>query len=216
MSPGLTKMERMGIRGVLFDWGGVFTVGTFDGRVIRNLARRFALPEDRVSRAYFEHVERLELGEWSLRRFWEVVSQTLGVEAPYTTFQRLFLGSVAPRPEMYELLAAMPQGVAVGLLSNNYPVISRFLRAEEYFDRFDAAVFSNEEGLKKPQPEAFQLALERLGLPAPEVLFVDDNEVNTEAARALGFKVHRFTDPPRFLKALKDEGIRLPAAPARP
>ncbi len=216
-NPGpVPKMERMGIRGILFDWGGVFTRGTFDGRVVRNLARRFALPEERVAEAYFDLVERLELGEWTLRRFWEALSERLGVEAPYAVFERLFLGSVAPRPEMYELLLALPDDLVVGLLSNNYPVISSFLRAEESFDRFDAAVFSNEEGIKKPKSEAFVLALERMGLSPEEVLFVDDHPDNVAAARRLGFKTHLFTEPAPLIEALAAEGVRLRALPRRP
>ncbi len=209
-------MGRMGIKGVLFDWGGVFTRGTFDGRVVRNLARRFALPEEEVAEAYFDLVERLELGEWTLRRFWGELSARLGVDAPYGVFERLFLGSVAPRPEMYDLLLALPEDLVVGLLSNNYPVISSFLRAEESFDRFDAAVFSNEEGVKKPREEAFQLALERMGLSPEEVLFVDDHPDNVAAAARLGFKTHLFTEPGPLIEALRAEGVRLRALPNRP
>ncbi len=209
-------MGRMGIRGVLFDWGGVFTRGTFDGRVVKNLARRFALPEEAVAQAYFDLVERLELGEWSLRQFWDELARRLGVNAPYRTFERLFLGSVAPRREMYELLLALPEELVVGLLSNNYPVISRFLRAEDSFDRFDAAVFSNEEGIKKPGNAAFLLALERMGLSPEEVLFVDDHPDNVAAAERLGFKTHLFTEPGPLVEALRAEGVRLRALPARP
>ncbi len=209
-------MERMDIRGILFDWGGVFTRGTFDGRVVQNLARRFALPEERVAEAYFDLVERLELGEWTLRRFWDALSERLGVEAPYSVFERLFLGSVAPRPEMYDLLLALPDDLVVGLLSNNYPVISSFLRAEESFDRFDAAVFSNEEGIKKPGSEAFLLALERMGLSPEEVLFVDDHPKNIAAAQRLGFKTHLFTEPGPLVEALTELGVQLRALPRRP
>ena len=206
----------MGIRGVLFDWGGVFTRGTFDGRVVRNLARRYGLPEERVAEAYFGLVERLELGEWSLSRFWEELSRRLDVSDDYPAFERLFLGSVAPRPEVYQLLAALPDELVVGLLSNNYPVISSYLRAEGSFDRFDAAVFSNEEGVKKPDPRAFELALERMGLAPEEVLFVDDNPDNIAAAERLGFKTHLFTEPQGLVEALAAEGVRVRALPRRP
>jgi len=211
-----SKMGRMDLRGILFDWGGVFTRGTFDGRVVRNLARRFALPEEAVAEAYFDLVERLELGEWTLRRFWEELSRRLSVDAPYPVFEQIFLGSVAPRPEMYELLLALPEELVVGMLSNNYPVISSYLRAEESFDRFDAAVFSNEEGMKKPDPRVFRLALSRMGLSPEEVLFVDDNPENIEAARALGLRTHLFREAGPLIEELKAAGVRLRALPKRP
>jgi len=206
----------MRIRGVLFDWGGVFTHGTFDGRVVRNLARRFALPEERVAEAYFDLVEKLELGEWPLSRFWRELSARLGLQAPYAAFEQLFLGSVAPRREMYDLLLALPAELRVGLLSNNYPVISNYLRAEESFDRFDAAVFSNEVGVKKPDPRAFELALSALGLEPREVLFVDDNAENIAAAAALGLRTHLFSEPEGLLAELSRLGVELRALPRRP
>ncbi|WP_287416777.1 HAD family phosphatase [Oceanithermus sp.] len=203
-------------RGILFDWGGVFTVGTFDSRVVANTARRFDLPRERVADAYFAEVRRLELGEWSLPRFWAYFARALGVEAPYDDFEALFLASVAPRPEMYELLAAIPAEVTVGLLSNNYPVISDYLRAGEGFDRFDAVFFSNEEGVKKPDARAFELALERMGLPPGEVLFVDDHEGNIAAAAELGLMTHRFEETQPFVRELQRRGLTLPASAARP
>jgi len=209
-------MGPMRVRGVLFDWGGVFTRGTFDGRVVANLARRFGLPKERVAEAYFDLVEKLELGEWPLSRFWQELSARLGVSAPYPEFRRLFLASVAPRPEMYEVLLALPEDLLVGLLSNNYPEISQYLRAEESFDRFDAAVFSNEVGVKKPDPRAYELALAELGLAPEEVLFVDDNPENIAAARRLGMQTHLFEDLEGFLALLEELGIKLRARPARP
>jgi putative hydrolase of the HAD superfamily len=42
-------------------------------------------------------------------------------------------------------------------------------------------------GMRKPEPAIYELTLERLGgLPATACAFVDDLEVNCEAARALG------------------------------
>ncbi len=203
-------------RGILFDWGGVFTVGTFDGRVVRNTARRFGLEEDEVARAYFAEVRRLELGEWSLPRFWDYFASALGVEAPYADFETLFLSSVAPRPEMYQLLASIPAEITVGLLSNNYPVISDYLRAGDGFDRFDAVFFSNEEGVKKPDARAFELALERMDLPAEEVLFVDDHPDNIAAARSLGLQTHHFSEAAPLAEDLSRRGIELPSGPTAP
>ena len=194
-------------RGILFDWGGVFTVGTFDGRVVRSVARRFGLDEETVAKAYFAEVRRLEVGEWSLPRFWEYFSSALGVEAPYAEFEDLFVSSVAPREEMYRLLAAIPKEVTVGLLSNNYPVISDRLRASQGFDRFDAVFYSNEEGVKKPDPRAFEIALERMGLPAEEVLFVDDHPDNIAAAAKLGLLTHHFSETGPLVADLARRGI---------
>jgi HAD superfamily hydrolase (TIGR01509 family) len=51
---------------------------------------------------------------------------------------------------------------------------------------FDEIVISGEVGLRKPEPEIFLLAAERVGLAPVECVFVDDMEPNIIGARELG------------------------------
>ncbi|QFP76085.1 HAD family phosphatase [Deinococcus sp. AJ005] len=174
-------------RHVAFDWGGVFTVGTFDGRSTQNVADHSGVPVERVRDSYFRHVRQLEVGAWTLDHFWSVLQEETGVILPYADFEALYLGSIADHAPMYATLAALPEGVRVGLLSNNYPVVSDHLRADPRFARFDALVFSNELGHKKPAPEAFAALEAAMELPAAQTAFVDDVQENIDAANAAGF-----------------------------
>lgn len=62
---------------------------------------------------------------------------------------------------------------------------------------FDGArVVSGEVGLVKPDPEIFELALERFGLRRENCLFIDDNEPNVVGARQVGIAATRFVDEP--------------------
>ncbi|GGO20398.1 HAD family hydrolase [Deinococcus humi] len=174
-------------RHVAFDWGGVFTVGTFDGRSTQNVAERSGVPVERVRDSYFRHVRQLEVGAWTLPHFWTVMQSEAGLELPYTEFEAIYLGSIADHVPMYATLAALPEGVRVGLLSNNYPVVSDHLRHDPRFARFDALVFSNELGHKKPAPEAFAALEAAMERPAAQTAFVDDIQENIDAANAAGF-----------------------------
>jgi putative hydrolase of the HAD superfamily len=50
-------------------------------------------------------------------------------------------------------------------------------------------------GARKPEPEIYELTLERLGgVSAEECVFVDDLDVNCEGARRLGMHPVRFED----------------------
>jgi HAD superfamily hydrolase (TIGR01509 family) len=52
---------------------------------------------------------------------------------------------------------------------------------------FEVVVDSGFVGCRKPEPEIYELTLERLdGVAAGECLFVDDVDVNCTAARKLG------------------------------
>ncbi|SMB91945.1 putative hydrolase of the HAD superfamily [Deinococcus hopiensis KR-140] len=174
-------------RHVAFDWGGVFTVGTFDGRSTQNVADRGGVPVERVRESYFRHVRQLEVGAWTLPQFWAVMQEETGLTLPYGEFEPLYLSSIHDNLPMYATLDALPREVRVGLLSNNYPVVSDHLRRDPRFARFDALVFSNEIGQKKPHADAFAALEDAMGVPAAQVAFVDDVQENIDAANAAGF-----------------------------
>ncbi len=203
-SPDLIPPRPGPERHVAFDWGGVFTVGTFDGRSTARLAERLALPVERVRDSYFRHVHQLEVGAWTLPEFWVQQQSELGTDLPYVDFEALYLGSVHRNEPMYALLARLPAGVRVGLLSNNYPVVSDHLRLDPAFARFDTLVFSNELGVKKPDERAFEALEEAMGVPAAQVAFVDDVVENIEAAQAAGFHglLYAHTDHQDFERRL--------------
>ncbi|AFZ68908.1 HAD family hydrolase [Deinococcus peraridilitoris] len=175
-------------RHVAFDWGGVFTIGTFDGRSTERLAKQYALDVDVVRTHYFALIHHLEVGEWTLPAFWEEFAERLQIGAvPYEDFRDLYLGSVVRNEAMYRALAQLPGSVRVGLLSNNYPVVSDVLRQDPEFGRFDALVFSNEIGHKKPSAKAFQALVDALNVLPETCAFVDDVPENIAAAQAHGF-----------------------------
>ena len=77
---------------------------------------------------------------------------------------------------------------------------------------FEGVLVSGEVGLVKPDPRIFRLAAEQFSLEPAATLFVDDAAANTEAAAALGFRTHRFTDPANLRRALVACGL-LPGGP---
>lgn len=72
---------------------------------------------------------------------------------------------------------------------------------------FKAGVFSGREKLSKPGPEVFELARERFGVPASELLFLDDHPANLRAAEALGWQTELFTDAEAVRPRLQARGL---------
>ena len=67
---------------------------------------------------------------------------------------------------------------------------------------FDVVVESSKERVRKPDPAAYELVLERLGVAASEVVFLDDLGVNLRPARAMGMTTIKVTDPDEALAQL--------------
>jgi putative hydrolase of the HAD superfamily len=185
-------------RGIAFDWGGVFTVGTFDGRAITRLARLYGVPEADLRPRYLELMELFEVGGFDLPAFTERLSRAVGRDADEGAFREAFLDAPLERPATYALLAGIPDGYAVGMLSNNVPVLCDRVREDPRTARIERFVFSNEIGARKPDPVAFMALAEGMRLAPHEIVFVDDAAANVEAARALGFRALLLDSPAAF------------------
>jgi putative hydrolase of the HAD superfamily len=83
---------------------------------------------------------------------------------------------------------ARAAGRRVGVLSNDaYAIHSReFFDARPAFEGLDAFVDASDIGVGKPEPDAYLIAAEALGLAAERIVFLDDAEENVEGARAVG------------------------------
>ena len=75
------------------------------------------------------------------------------------------------------------------------------------FGRLRDVIVSAEERSVKPERRIYELALQRTGMTAQELLFVDDSLANIMAASAMGFVVHHFTDPAALRPALEAHGL---------
>jgi 2-haloacid dehalogenase len=112
-------------------------------------------------------------------------------------------------PETVEILTDLSRaGVACYALSNmeaeTFP-----LRAERFafFGLFDGMVISGLEGMAKPDPEIFELLLDRFGLVPATTLFVDDNAGNLPPASALGMATAHFESPEGLRRSLRAVGL---------
>lgn len=88
-------------------------------------------------------------------------------------------------PDALDALAAAD--VTLGIVSNFESWLDELLVALGVRDRFQVRVISGVEGVEKPDPRIYRLALDRAGAPAGEVAFVGDNpEFDIVPTSALG------------------------------
>ena len=116
------------------------------------------------------------------------------------------LGGVHPR--MRELLARLKGRYKLALLSNATDDLGRALRETHRLDgAFDVTVISALVGVAKPDAEIYRITLERLGLPAAQALFIDDQARNTAAAEALGIPSIVFPGVEALWTTLAERGL---------
>ena len=176
------------MRGLLADFGGVLTTNVFES--FRAFGEAEGLEPDAVKNLFRERGEgldllrRLERGELTVEEFEPRFGAVLGVRETEGMVARLFAG-VGPDEAMIEAVRRIRQsGVPTGLISNSWGGTSYDQVVID--ELFDAVVISGEVGLHKPEPEIFHLGAERIGVPPPECVFVDDLRENCAGAEAVG------------------------------
>jgi putative hydrolase of the HAD superfamily len=143
----------------------------------------------------------LERGEMTEAAFLENLAWALEIELgrppELHRFREIYFRALHPNEPMLDLMAELrDRGHRMALLTNNVREWEPLWRAKLPVDAiFEVVVDSAFVGMRKPDPRIYELTLERLGGVAPhESVFIDDNEVNVEAARNLGMLAVHFQD----------------------
>lgn len=122
------------------------------------------------------------------------VQKALEVRFAFTRSQLDACGPVLPGLD--DLRRA---GLRLVVVSDTSGEVPRLWPESPLASRFSATVFSCEEGIGKPDPRMYRLALERLGLPSEECVYVGDGGshelTGANAFGLLAFR-YRFPGPP--------------------
>lgn len=124
---------------------------------------------------------------------------TPGFAALVTAVERLEV-DIPPDfvPGAADALEALAGRYKLGIVSDTIYTpgrnLRRILEQAGLLAYFTAAVFSDEAGAAKPEPQVFAMAAEQLGVPLTQIVHVGDREANDVAGPlALGMKAVLFT-----------------------
>ena len=123
-----------------------------------------------------------------------------------------FLNSQKPIPKTVEILKQLKEnGHKLSVLSNigekSYAALKE--KFPEIFDCFDEEhiCISSNGYLSKPHQEAFTNYLDRFGLEANNVIFIDNKQSNVSSARSVGMQAIRYKSSKQLLKKLQEMSI---------
>lgn len=191
------------IRALISDFGGVLTSPLAAGFIAYQEEAPISLEDlgrgmQAAAEVYGEHpLHSLERGEISEQEFARRLAEQLHDGFDLARLRELYFERIDPNGAMISFIGDQRRrGLRTALLTNNVREWEPLWRAKlpELDEIFEVVVDSAFVGMRKPEPGIYELTLERLGdgLLAEECLFVDDIELNCEAARALGMTAVRF------------------------
>jgi epoxide hydrolase-like predicted phosphatase len=184
---------------VLFDFGGVFTVSPFTAarQGGSDLGIDVELAMELCFGSYHEDSDhpwhRLERGEVPLgeaRTALIALASERGHDIDPFTLLAGLVQEDTQRDEVVERARSVrDRGVRTALVTNNIAEFSDAWRSMVPVDElFELVVDSCEVGVRKPDPRIFEIALERMRVPADRAVFLDDHPANVAAAEALGMR----------------------------
>jgi putative hydrolase of the HAD superfamily len=200
-------------KALIVDFGGVLTTPLQDAMagyaeslgielqdLVRVALRAYAGEDDNLVTGFETgHVPEDEFAVAFAERLSEVTPAPVD---PKTVVDGLFSGMRLEDDMIDAVATARSQGLKTALLSNSWSL--RHYPRDRFEPIFDVTVISGEVGLRKPEPEIYRLATDRLGVPAAECVFVDDHPGHLKAALAEGMTTVLHKTPAETIDELRD------------
>ena len=182
------------IKAVVWDVGGVI-VRTVDPSPRSKLSAELGVTLEKLNTLFFSGPEGVQAqkGAISVGKLVASVRQHLGLKpGEFPDLMERFFGGDQVDYELVAFIRSLKPRYKTGIISNAWRNLPRMLETWGIRDAFDMVISSGDEGIMKPDPQIFQLALARLSVRADETVFIDDFIENVEAARNLGFQAIHF------------------------
>jgi putative hydrolase of the HAD superfamily len=204
------KKEKMKIKAILFDFGGVIAEEGFQ-QGLYAIAEKFGLDKKRFFQLANEAVYHsgYVTGKASEKDYWNEVREHSNIIAPDEELRQEILSRFIPRDWMLETVKALKlKDLKTAILSDQSDWLDELDSRYHFFQYFDAVFNSFHLGKTKRDPAIFIEVMETLKTKADETLFVDDNIEHIDRAVAAGLQTHHFVDRISFMEKLRDLGLK--------
>jgi len=201
----------MSIKTIITDFGGVlFRIP--DQHSVERFQRMLRLKNNELltmmtaSPSESEFIYNIMTGRTSEKELWASFARDLRVSPKILDFIRIRM--MKPdrfNKELATFLNSLRPEINITILSNagteGRSMVSGIYRCERYVDDI---IISAEEGLAKPDPAIYQLALTRLGFHPDEAIFMDDMQENVDAARKVGLHAILFRNTTQVITEINN------------
>jgi putative hydrolase of the HAD superfamily len=188
------------IEAIVSDFGGVLTSPLLDSFASFQNSSGISLEQLGMAMAAVAAQDganplfELETGRMSEARFLETLGAQLSAQTGRPVelhgFGERYFDNLHPNEPMIDYMRELRgRGYRMAICTNNVREWEQLWRAKLPVDEiFEVVVDSGFVGYRKPEPQIYEITLERLGVPAPAALLVDDIEANCTGARELGMQ----------------------------
>lgn len=194
---------------IVFDLGGVLIELAGVSRMLGWLGEHVS--EEELWRRWLasESVRGFECGRLGAAEFAQAFLAEFQIPVSGEQFLAEFtVWPRAPYPGASDLLKRLHEEYTVACLSNTNSLHWSRIDAEmDLLPHFHSHFASHVVGFLKPDREIFEHLVEQLGFPPERILFLDDNQLNVDGARAAGITAYRVAGLDATIHLLTELGV---------
>ena len=186
------------IKAIIFDCFGVLVTDSLDAIINSNDLSE--IQRDEIK----SYVTAANKGSISVAEYRSEVANILNME--HKDLNSAIKNGEIKDENLLEYIRELKKEYKIGLLSNVTSMDSlksRFAE-NELEDNFDVVVASGQIGYAKPEAEAYEITVDKLGVFLSECVMIDDREEYVNAAVGIGMKGIVYTGMNDLKKELKD------------
>lgn len=180
------------IKFVYFDLGGVF----FEwDQALATAAKEFNLTVDDLIGAFNDVDEDITKGKIDPEEFWVYCQKKFHIKNGFNyDLLDSWISDYVPISQTYDFAKSLIIKYKIGIISNIYKDFYPSLIKKKIVPdiTFDTVILSCDVGMRKPEPEIYDLAQDQSGVKPEEILFIDDSESSLIIPNELGWKTHLF------------------------
>ena len=193
------------IKAIIFDFGRVISAQK-PSTLFRSYEDELGLEPGSINSIMFDSEAWQEalVGRKTAEEFWYEIGPELGLPnvSEVDTFRHRYHADEEINHGVLDVISRLHGNYKLAVLSNSPPGLSQWLADWNVLNFFEVVFCSGDEGIAKPDPKAFELTLERLGVKPKEALFIDDTREHVHAAQKLGLQGILFTTAEELEKEL--------------
>lgn len=194
MAPrSLKGRSQSGVSFVYFDINGCLV--RFFHRAFTRLSEVTGASADVVETIFWHYNDQVCRGEMDMETFNRTLAHELHIGSAVDWLD-YYIDAIEPIPVMHEVVRWAAQHYRIGLLTNIMPGFVDMLIKKGLIPSvpYDTIIDSSVVKAIKPETRIYTVATQKAGVPASEILLVDDSRINLMAAEKHGWHVLWFDD----------------------
>ena len=198
------------IQTMVFDYGGVISKRQ-NQKIVAEMCKIIDISPRIFFSFYATERKKYDSGLIDARAYWNKTVQRMGRHVEMGDIDKLIALDTRSwldiNAEMIQYSSKIKDQINLALLSNMTFEALEEIKKLDWIHYFQEKIFSCHEKVSKPDREIYCICLKKVQAAPQEVLFIDDVQVNLDAANKIGINTLKFNGCRNMKKAIENEYV---------